>query len=831
MADILIDVEVRGQSSVTSAVKGISTLQNNVKLLSNAFKSGGLSQRQYYKGIKQLADASSKSEQELRKYANTVRAEEKETKKAAASAKAYAIARKQALEMDRRLTAEKLKSANAARMQASEEERLKSKFVQGHTAMNIYSKELNDLSIARKMDIISAEEQQRAVQELNVAMKSGTGVFTDYGNGLGVGTKKQSKFGVVAQQTGYQVGDFLVQIQSGANPMMAFGQQATQLVGVMGMFGKRMMFAGAALGVIIPLATALAGAWLRSKASSEEATRSLDSYVGSLDSAIEAFEDLEKAVTSSLESIDKSLKASRLGVSKEELSFIDKLTLAQDKYNTSLENLNSEREFLLKGEFSAKEMEELLLSDTEAMKRAREEASLASAAYEKFKALRTSLLAGASLDAFGGEGDPAFSPEGLARAAEFEKTVSRIRGIMGEVSSEATTLTQYAADVASELGLGYEEALKLQEEMEKAEGYALGITKLDMEAGIIAAAAAAAVLAENMGISLGLALELVAIAGKSKAENAFNAGIRTGSMPPQAAGDFNRETGNKPNTFLQSYLDRVDQRVADRKSAARSSSGGGGGSKTDPRIAAQKAVDSLISSYDKEYAVLIKIKNAQADVDKAMQLGLITANHGVEIMDAYTKSLEDAKSPMLDLANTAAGAFSDSFMSIVDGTKSVKDAFADMVKVVIKKAFEMAVINPIINAIFGGIGGFTKLPAFGSTQADGGAWSGGRQIQAYADGGVVGGPTMFPMSGGKTGLMGEAGPEAIMPLKRGKNGKLGVETSGSGSVVVNNNFNIAANGDESVKRIIQGEMPKISEATKRAVVDSKRRGGSYGRSF
>jgi len=81
--------------------------------------------------------------------------------------------------------------------------------------------------------------------------------------------------------------------------------------------------------------------------------------------------------------------------------------------------------------------------------------------------------------------------------------------------------------------------------------------------------------------------------------------------------------------------------------------------------------------------------------------------------------------------------------------------------------------------------------------------------------------------------MGEAGPEAIMPLKRGKNGKLGVAAEGGGSqtVVVNNNFNIAANGDESVKRIIRGEMPRISEVTKAAVADSKRRGGSYGRSF
>ena len=38
-------------------------------------------------------------------------------------------------------------------------------------------------------------------------------------------------------------------------------------------------------------------------------------------------------------------------------------------------------------------------------------------------------------------------------------------------------------------------------------------------------------------------------------------------------------------------------------------------------------------------------------------------------------------------------------------------------------------------------------------------------------------PTLFPMAQGM-GLMGEAGPEAIMPLKRGANGKLGVQSSG-----------------------------------------------------
>ncbi len=56
--------------------------------------------------------------------------------------------------------------------------------------------------------------------------------------------------------------------------------------------------------------------------------------------------------------------------------------------------------------------------------------------------------------------------------------------------------------------------------------------------------------------------------------------------------------------------------------------------------------------------------------------------------------------------------------------------------------------------------------------AKGGAFSGGNVVP-FAKGGVVNSPTLFGMSGG-TGLMGEAGPEAIMPLSRGSDGSLGV---------------------------------------------------------
>lgn len=50
---------------------------------------------------------------------------------------------------------------------------------------------------------------------------------------------------------------------------------------------------------------------------------------------------------------------------------------------------------------------------------------------------------------------------------------------------------------------------------------------------------------------------------------------------------------------------------------------------------------------------------------------------------------------------------------------------------------------------------------------------------AFADGGVVNSPVLFPLQGG-TGLMGEAGPEAIMPLSRGSDGRLGVRLGGGG---------------------------------------------------
>ncbi len=89
--------------------------------------------------------------------------------------------------------------------------------------------------------------------------------------------------------------------------------------------------------------------------------------------------------------------------------------------------------------------------------------------------------------------------------------------------------------------------------------------------------------------------------------------------------------------------------------------------------------------------------------------------------------------------------------------------------------------NALINALTGGMGGGGFLAGlFGF--AKGGTFAGGAELTAFARGGVVNRPTVFPFAKG-IGLMGEAGPEAILPLRRGRGGRLGVElnTDGAGA--------------------------------------------------
>jgi len=123
-------------------------------------------------------------------------------------------------------------------------------------------------------------------------------------------------------------------------------------------------------------------------------------------------------------------------------------------------------------------------------------------------------------------------------------------------------------------------------------------------------------------------------------------------------------------------------------------------------------------------------------------------------------------------------------------------------------------------------GAFTNrfLDFFDSRFADGGVIPKNKIVPTrYAKGGLIERPTLFPLANGAA-LAGEAGVEAIMPLRRGRDGRLGVETSGGvGNVTVNVDASgSSAEGDEQKST----ELGKVLGAAIQAeLVKQKRPGG------
>ena len=110
-----------------------------------------------------------------------------------------------------------------------------------------------------------------------------------------------------------------------------------------------------------------------------------------------------------------------------------------------------------------------------------------------------------------------------------------------------------------------------------------------------------------------------------------------------------------------------------------------------------------------------------------------------------------------------------------DALKTVAKSLADTVYGIAMKPVQNALGGAIASGLSGLLGGIMPFEK-------GGSFAQGR-VMPFAKGGVVSQATPFAMRGGQ-GLMGEAGPEAIMPLARGADGRLGVQTSGARAVTV-----------------------------------------------
>jgi phage-related minor tail protein len=152
--------------------------------------------------------------------------------------------------------------------------------------------------------------------------------------------------------------------------------------------------------------------------------------------------------------------------------------------------------------------------------------------------------------------------------------------------------------------------------------------------------------------------------------------------------------------------------------------------------------------------------------------------------DSFNRELGDVSLELErigDLADGVARSISTAFRGALMDGKSFKSVLGDIARSFADIALKAA-IKPLGDMMGGRVGNLFAgtNPALGS-------------VTPFAKGGVIASPSYFPMGQG-LGLMGEAGAEAIMPLSRGTDGRLGV-AGGGGSVSVT--FNVTANDARS----------------------------------
>jgi phage-related minor tail protein len=185
-----------------------------------------------------------------------------------------------------------------------------------------------------------------------------------------------------------------------------------------------------------------------------------------------------------------------------------------------------------------------------------------------------------------------------------------------------------------------------------------------------------------------------------------------------------------------------------------------------------------------EKLALIDEKLKNTDLTKSQREALLKLRDEVQGLDSDFIKLGQS------ITDAVAGNATNSVNQFIDSIGQAKFSFADfttsVLKDIAKIIFQLLIMQPIVESIkrsltgFGG-GGPELLNSFftpGSKSAnlDQDVYS-SPQVFKFADGGVF---------GSRIGVMGEAGPEAIMPLKRNSSGRLGVEAAPTNITIINN---------------------------------------------
>src|SRR5436309_8360193 len=162
--------------------------------------------------------------------------------------------------------------------------------------------------------------------------------------------------------------------------------------------------------------------------------------------------------------------------------------------------------------------------------------------------------------------------------------------------------------------------------------------------------------------------------------------------------------------------------------------------------------------------------------------------------DALSVGMDGVRTRTRDLtagSNAFARAITAAFAQGATGAKSFDSVLKSLALRLSSLSLNLA-LKPVTGALTSGLTNlFSGLTAPTPSAANEGP------VQPFAKGGVIATPSFFPLGGNRAGLAGEAGPEAIMPLARGPDGRLGVASSGAASNVT---INIATPDAESFRR-------------------------------
>lgn len=208
---------------------------------------------------------------------------------------------------------------------------------------------------------------------------------------------------------------------------------------------------------------------------------------------------------------------------------------------------------------------------------------------------------------------------------------------------------------------------------------------------------------------------------------------------------------------------------------------------------------------------LLNDELAKVDPGSARFVQLQEAILGVQdrltdLADTFPDLSKVAEKEGKKIADELGFAFSSAFEDAVVRAESLKDVLSGLAQDISRILTRELVTEPLAKAAVDWVksvnwGGLIAGIFGGGASANGNAFT-PAGIQRFANGGVVTAPTLFRYGGNRLGVMGEAGAEGVLPLRRGPDGKLGVIAQGGGamSVSVTNNF------------MLQGQMDRRTQA-------------------